>query len=154
MIDFKLAQYNLETSKFEKFLEIGRDFGYFGHFIFVQYIGDGSIPYIQGGFEEFYGPCFLKDEKDPLNRFNGLFDGITYGNGRFVLIQGRDGDIIQQNIYGDNGQIFPRIYFILNGIPLRPDCYGTLQNYGEKILKNAIILGNIHQNPELYEKIK
>jgi len=26
------------------------------------------------------------DKKDPLNRFGGLFDGSTHGNGMFVLI--------------------------------------------------------------------
>ena len=30
---------------------------------------------------------FKKDEKDPLNRYNGLYDGFTYGNGRFVLME-------------------------------------------------------------------
>lgn len=29
---------------------------------------------------------FFKDQTDPLNRFDGLFDGRTYGEGRFVLM--------------------------------------------------------------------
>lgn len=67
----KLAEY--KDRKFKSFLELGRDFGYFGNFIQLTLNPD----------------CLVnKDKKDPLNYLNGLFDGRTYGEGRFVLIRG------------------------------------------------------------------
>lgn len=69
MINFKLAQCD-KDGKFEKYLELGGDYGNFSYF----------------------KSCFIKwhnnfvDKKDPLNRLNGLLDGRTYGNGQFILL--------------------------------------------------------------------
>ena len=69
MINLKLAQCD-NKGKFEKYLELGGDYGNFSYF----------------------KSCFIKwhnnfvDKKDPLNRLNGLLDGRTYGNGQFILL--------------------------------------------------------------------
>ena len=79
MIDLKLAQYNSE-GKFVGFLEIGKDFVYGGYYILIT---EKMTPLGVLGFAD--ACSFDRDEKDPLNRFDGLFDGRTYGKGRFVL---------------------------------------------------------------------
>ena len=98
MINLRLAEYDLETGKFKRFLELGKDFGYYGNFILVsndlsQNFAEENTPVSES---EQDGSCgsipssvvrVLKDKKDPLNRFNGLYDGFTYGNGRFVLME-------------------------------------------------------------------
>ena len=70
--------YDLKTGKFEQFFDLGLNnaysFGFYGDTIKVYYAWIG---------ESF---SYDLDEKDPLNRFGGLFDGFTYGDGRFVLI--------------------------------------------------------------------
>jgi hypothetical protein len=106
MLNLKLAEYDLKTGKFLRFLEIGKDFGYFGCYLTVEGIYEsknlqdsehatfahvGSIEQkqcdsSQEGIEESYS-IIRQDETDPLNRFSGLFNGKTYGKGRFVLIQ-------------------------------------------------------------------
>lgn len=79
----KLAQYNSEA-KFERFLELGKDFRYCGDMVMTFFHIDKMTPKRQLGFNGQY----TKDEKDPLNRFDGWFDGRTYGEGRFILING------------------------------------------------------------------
>lgn len=76
----KLAEYNLETGEFEKFLELGKDFVYGGDYIFIT--EKMTMLGVWGLGEQF---AFQKDKKDRLNCFDGLFDGMTYGGGRFVL---------------------------------------------------------------------
>lgn len=78
-MQLKLAEY--KDGKFEKFLELGKDFVFGGEFILLT--EKMTLLGVWGFGEPF---SFKKDEKDPLSRFDGLFDGITYGNGRFVLI--------------------------------------------------------------------
>lgn len=83
MINLRLAEYDLETEKFVKFLELGRHFLYGGGYIlFTRSSGYFFIDTCGQKYRE----CFL-DITDPLNRFDGLFNGITYGDGRFVLVQ-------------------------------------------------------------------
>lgn len=72
---------------------------------------------------------FTKDEKDPLNRFNGLFDGRTYGKGRFVLVKDGEDDVKATC----NLPVFP-----LYDPPLDEQKYE---------LKEVIF--NIHENPKL-----
>lgn len=85
-MQLKLAEYNLETGKFERFLELGADdgFAYCGDYIFATWLRPEHE--LGEDYASYYLKRFDKDEKDPLNRFNGLFDGITYGDGRFILI--------------------------------------------------------------------
>ena len=141
MINLKLAQYN-EKGEFEKFLELGQDFLY----------GGGCIRFFHGvdplaGYAE---PCtfcdiqrgmLLKDEKDPFNRFKGLFDGRTYGDGMFVLIN------CNKSIAEDN---------FVEGYDLDNDSY--FEGLSQKIYfsdnSNFKVIGNIHENPELWSKIK
>jgi hypothetical protein len=84
MISLKLAEYNKE-GKFKRFLNCGIEDR--------QFLFGDKVIRINGLCEEDY----YKDEKDPLNRFNGRFDGITYGEGRFVLII-NDNPIIMDKI--------------------------------------------------------
>jgi len=149
-MQLKLAEYNLKDGKFEKFLELGRDFVFGGEFIlFVERadIQDAiQLPdYISK--KDFY---FI-DEKDPLNRFNGLFDGRTYGEGRFVLIRGDEDDIYHfvfpyRGSHAINFEVRENKYF-----PKSQKI--SAQNTWESA-KEAKITGNLHENPELWEKIK
>jgi len=79
MINLKLAEY--KDGKFLRFLKLGNEFCYGGDYITVATVAKVTI-----SGECDIGGCFEKDKTDPLNRFNGLFDGRTYGKGRFVLI--------------------------------------------------------------------
>ena len=126
MINLRLAEYDLKTGKFEQFFNLGLNdpysFGFYGDTITVYYSWIG---------ESF---SYDLDEKDPLNRFNGLFDGRTYGKGRFVLITN-----YQDNIYRN----------------IKHDGYEDVFIYtlGTEIEANFIEPENLHENPELYEKI-
>ena len=99
MINLKLAEYN-KDGKFQGFLELGKDFLFADYFIFIPKFGDGE--YLDdrenGDQADPLGRIYRRDKKDPLNRFNGLFDGITYGNGRFILIINNDPTIIDKVI--------------------------------------------------------
>ena len=97
MINLKLAEYDLKTGKFVRFLELGKDFVYGGDFVGVypqtalQAIRKCTI----FSSDNFYK--FEKDETDPLKRFNNLFNGITFGKGIFILIENYK-DIITANV--------------------------------------------------------
>ena len=127
MINLKLAEY--KDGKFERFLELGKDFIYAGNFIGVypqsacQAIKKSTI----FSSDNFYK--FDKDKKDPLNRFDGLFDGRTYGEGRFVLVKDGEDDVKATC----NLPVFP-----FYDPPLHEQKYE---------LKEVIF--NIHENPEL-----
>lgn len=138
-MDLKLAEYNAE-GKFERFLDLGRKPN---HFV---YFGDG-ISYIEENKEEQFPwteHTLIKDEKDPLNRFNGLFDGRTYGSGRFVLTE--DDDVYEIVMYDGTslGYSFRRKWFV----EPRFECH--IGEYDLVDLKN---IGNLHKNPELFSKL-
>lgn len=96
IMKLRLAEY--KDGKFESFLEQSKlEMGTF----FDQEGGSNDVDILSNGFLlgenyiqiisrdkdfDIYTDEYKLDEKDPLNRFGGLFDGITYGNGRFVLI--------------------------------------------------------------------
>jgi hypothetical protein len=93
MIYLRIAEYNLQTGKFERFLELGSDYGSF------FYCGD-CVGIWDKSSEIKNGAHYFQDVKDPLNRFDGLFDGMTYGNGRFVLIiEGNIDDVYAKVFY-------------------------------------------------------
>ena len=135
-MQLKLAEYNLKTGKFERFLELGKHlkcFGYFGDEIEIC-----KYP---------YSPLFKKDEKDPLNRFDGLFNGRTYGNGRFILIINQ-----QDQIVHDHWKDEARSFYIVSE-------NGEAYNIGEifyssRTAKELVLAGNLHENPELWEKVR
>ncbi len=124
MIDLKLAEYDLETWKFKMFHNLmDGGFLYGGKYIQVTEVSEaeGQVYHIKQDND------YYLDNKDPLNRFNGLFDGVTFGNGRFVLII-NNGDIVVQS--PDSGNYF----------------HGKRPFTHEK--------GNLHENPELFNLIK
>lgn len=141
MINLKLAQYS-EEGKFEKYLELSNNG--------VQYTPDGK-DFMNDGFllglnmvmieNNDCMECFYKDKKDPLNRFNGLFDGRTYGEGQFILI-----DCSKKVIDGN----------VVKGYDF--DCQwhfiGLAPSLKFSSNSNFEVIGNIHQNPELWEKVK
>jgi hypothetical protein len=130
MITLKLAKY--ERGKLQGFLELYNICGFQRETTFL--LGQDSIRIIQN---EIFGDYwnYEKDKKDPLNRFNGLFHGRTYGQGDFVLIQ------------DDEDNIFKRVFY--DGWEDIIEYSMTKKEDGEWQLA-----GNLHQNPELYEKIK
>lgn len=79
---------------------------------------------------------FLKDEKDPLNRFDGLFNGRTYGGGRFVLIENNQDDIYKCQIASDE------------------EIRESYRRDGFYTWESRILIGNFHENPELFLEIR
>jgi len=140
MINLKLAEYN-KDGKFQGFLELCKTQLLVNYNFEIEIdeegflFGKDCIIKISHGFDCLSDiETFYKDKKDPLNRFNGLFDGRTYGEGKFVLIKDDEDDIIQM------GEHFYRRQF---------------DDSDDKLYYlKAYILGNLHENPELYEKIK
>ena len=130
-MNLKLAEY--KDGKFDRFLELG-DFAYMEYCILInphKVMSEINLPIITWLF------CFL-DEKDPLNRFDGLFDGRTYGNGTFVLVSEEDHNMVEKKVlFKDLFQEKTKSYDLV----LR------------KINSLAISKGNLHENPELYEKL-
>jgi hypothetical protein len=131
----RLAEY--KNGKFEKFLELGKDFLYGGDFIiFTRSSGYFFIDTASQECREQF-----KDQKDPLNRFGGLFDGRTYGEGRFVLIlnigQIFQDDVLESRWLGGDLEV-------ASNQPDEDKYY---------FLPNEVI-GNLHENPELWEKVK
>lgn len=144
MLKLKLAEYDLKTGKFLRFLELGTDFGYFGNYLINNDIilsghrvlsdEERSTIHLRKEGLAFIAAKYLKDKTDPLNRLNGLFNGRTYGEGRFVLI------VNDQDFF-----IEPAIQIIHSQFK-----NGGLAIETVRAEKNF----NIHENPELYEKIK
>lgn len=139
--NLKLADYNKE-GKFEKFLELGKDFLFGGDFLTLNIISiaptieknciNRDVPKISIEYGK-----IVKDQKDPLNRFNGLFDGRTYGNGRFVLEINEQDKITKCNT-GHS------VYYLL----------GNKIQSEDREYEIRSIAGNLHENPELWEKVK
>lgn len=160
MLNMRLAQYNLETGKFEKFLKLGKDFLYGGDFIcfhnpntqaLYKYSDDDGLPTI----------LYNLDEKDPLNRFDGFFNGRTYGGGRFVLIAE-----YKYNNWEDD--VFKLYHYDtydkedVNEISILQNCFDGFyisffnKNYPDycyllsTVTEDSSKIGNIHENPELF----
>lgn len=146
MINLKLAEYDLETGKFKRFLELGDHFLFGGDFIHLddnyEKEGLGCFDFIWNDEHNRAG-CLIKDEKDPLNRFNGLFDGRTYEKGRFVLEVNNQDDII--TCIPESGKEEFKT----------PQDLETCHNQAarEPLFKEEFISGNLHENPELWGKL-
>lgn len=141
MINLKLAEYDLETKKFIKFIKLGSDYGEF------MYVGDCVFVIDDFG----YSPDMCHDlgARDPLNRFNGRFDGRTYGHGKFVLILDD-----QDNVYLEKkvatGKDHDGIRFTIDY-----DCYSFKadeESYYHKKPEQEY-QGELHENPEFWDKI-
>lgn len=149
MINLKLARYDLETGKFERFLELGKDFVYGGDYILIT---EKMTMLGVWGFGDPFS--FKKDQQDPLWRFNGLFNGRTYGEGRFVLVESKIIDRFGKKIVMSQDDVFK--YNKHRQVSVSFDNFHYWQETESQIETNNKfkILGNLHENPELYEKIK
>tara|TARA_R110000868_G_scaffold149611_4_gene372108 strand:+ start:616 stop:933 length:318 start_codon:yes stop_codon:yes gene_type:complete len=90
MINFKLAEY--KDGNLKAFISLSKK-GIFTHEEVQEIeedeaflIGDGNIVTLRKLGHDSICETYFLDKKDPLNRFDGLFDGRTYGNGMFVLV--------------------------------------------------------------------
>lgn len=132
MIELKLAEYDLKSRKFLRFYSFGKSkysFFYGGDTLLIQHYSEILAA-------EFH---VNKDEKDPLKRFNGLFDGRTYGEGRFVLIERNYDDLYQKvSKYGDE--------FRTMELGERANNLNLFVTFHHK--------GNLHENPELFDIIE
>ncbi len=154
-MQLKLAEY--KDGKSERFLELGEEyeghqcqFGYYGDFIKVYSARADS--YGDGYYK------FEKDEKDPLNRFpdasgKGLFDGKTYGDGRFVLVKDEDFGVYEQRFFDKEREEFSY------GLSLDGKISCTFKNasrFAGKYVSSTLpkLIGNLIENPELWEKVK
>lgn len=154
-MQLKLAEY--KDGKFERFLELGEDFVYGGHFIKVDESEKARSERERFNREnkenitQLYWGILQKDEKDPLNRFDGLFDGRTYGEGRFVLMkfheffQNCDDAVYsamrQKTFFGEKEE-----FITVLGSEQKLKTYG--------VVSDDVCIGNLHENPELWEKVK
>lgn len=129
----KLAEYNKEE-KFEGFFECGEGFLFGGDFIVLNRLAFDRKEFI-----------YKKDEKDPLNRFNGFFNGRTYGNGCFILIEDDEDDVYDQKRYVMVNNIENNIAWVSHFTKKN-----LLRGYS---VPDPELIGNLHQNPELYKKI-
>lgn len=180
MINLKLAQYNKE-GKFERFGELLQTeqatYGKFnkddrGKLFFELGKNYISLTDVWQSGAVAHRFIYEKDEKDPLNRFNGLFDGRTYGDGKFVLMCATES-------FNENGEYIYQDDFISADMKygMRPNSFRAvglvIQNGNEMQTKlkdyhwDAVgavhpatgksetkIIGNLHENPELWEKVK
>jgi|APGre2960657444_1045066.scaffolds.fasta_scaffold17829_4 hypothetical protein len=84
---------HLVEPKTGKRLKLGEDFVFGGHFIEVYFIEVWFEPKIREGLEiqelvkEKTCQHYLQDPIDPLGD-DPMFNGRTYGNGRFILCEG------------------------------------------------------------------
>jgi len=133
----KLAEY--KDGKFESFRELGKDFAFCGDYVLLCEARKGYFEDRTRDFEydEYYLDRFNKDKKDPLNRFDGLFDGRTFGEGRFVLVKNHQDDVL-------------RFFWEIKSVK------HFVVKLRHKFFESQIDerLGNIHENPELWGKVK
>jgi hypothetical protein len=155
MINLILAQY--ERGKFIGFLELYNLCKIQSEMTFL--LGEDSIRIVEN---EMFGDYwnYERDEKDPLNRFNGLFDGSTFGEGRFILIKDSDyqffdckANFSDRWSYEDGNS---NIFISFEGALCKRyrDRKGFFWRADFPELEASECIGNIFENPELYEKIK
>jgi hypothetical protein len=158
MINLKVAEYN-KDGKFQGFLELCKTQLLVNYNFEIEIdeegflFGKDCIIKISHGFDCLSNiETFYKDEKDPLKRFNGLFDGRTYGEGRFVLIQDEDFGVYEQKFFDKKHEEFGY------GLNLKGNISCTFKNAssftGNVYSTSPKLIGNLMENPELYEKIK
>ncbi len=139
-MQLKLAEYNRNTGAFLGFIPLGQKFMYAGDFIVVE----------TGGWE--HKDLISEHPNKTQKLFNGLFSGRTYGGGRFVLIKigktTEPKEIKQDDIILDEHGLYNMIEWA-NTVPrLLIKRKAILDRCG------ANIVGNIHENPELWEDVK
>ncbi len=81
-----MIKLHLVEPKTGKRLQLGRDFGYYGDYIVLlrdPLLQDDFRSYLRDDFRSF----LMRDAIDPLGD-DPMFNGRTYGNGRFILCEG------------------------------------------------------------------
>lgn len=173
----RLAEY--KENKFEKFLEVGQDFLFGEKFITVsQKDISTEMSAARNVGEENLIKFYYLDKTDPLNRFNGLFDGRTYGDGRFILIERNQDDVSQikeekkhvlfrKNKDGSHSRseeekiisevisyrlTTPGLFFHRGSGSVIETKWNGDEIWEEKQQYEKII-GNLHENPELFERL-
>jgi len=155
IMNLKLAEY--KNGKFLRFLELGLDkeFMYGGSHIALNWQSD--VLNIDPPYDRM---SFSKDETDPLERFNGLFDGRTYGEGKFVLILDTNHtpeDPREDTIWQDDIAIFgtrevKKYELIKQSIAgYHFNCFESNGKRRDGWIHSAV--GNIHQSPELFKEL-
>jgi len=132
----RLAEY--KNGKFERFLELVEEPFYEGFLLgkdFIMVMDEEA----ESRWERINN-IYYEDKKDPLNRFDGLFDGRTYGEGRFVLIL-NIGEVFQDDVL--ESRWLGGDLEVASNQPDEDKYY---------FLPNEVI-GNLHENPELFLKI-
>lgn len=155
----KLADYGGERSKAIGFLELGRNFSYAENWIdkYTTHYKDKTQTY---DFER-----IERDEKDPFGRFGGLFDGRTYGKGRFVLVMGfevsEDSRIF--TIWQDSVATKNNDNYLVKFGEFEENCgccyhlFGYSQTAGHRDIFDPFgefEIKTLHENPELWGKVK
>jgi hypothetical protein len=173
MINLILAEY--KDGKFERFLKLANAVidtdcptNFLGKNKYFEIaftvdptflLGNNAVHMVDP-FDEYDTDIFLKDEKDPLNRFNGLFDGSTFEEGRFILIEDSDyqffnckANFSDRWSYEDGNS---NIFISFEGALCKRyrDRKGFFWRADFPELEVSECIGNIFENPELYEKIK
>lgn len=123
MLQLRLIEYT-EKGNFVKILT--KDFMYNRDYIY--YAPDIINPTNKA--YQTLGLVLLKDDKDPFNRFGGLFHGRTYENGQYVLEINHQDDVLKslENHLYIRGLDFTRF--------------------------DKLPVGNLHTEPKLFQEIK
>lgn len=134
-MNLKLAEYNLKDGKFLRFLELGQQFVYGGDWLGVldkeSKLDIATQMSMAASIGDINPIKYTRlDKTDPLNRFNGLFDGRSFGQGKFVLVS--------QHFYKE----YPKGY-------IKGDVVYIMEENNE----TSMSIGGLHQSSQLFKEL-
>lgn len=149
-MNLKLAEYNIDTAntislkppKFQGFLELGKDFSYSGDFITLS-----------SGWRIHKDPIMIENVGDLQKLFDGLFVGRTYSR-RFVLIESKIISRFNNPLLMSQDDIFSYNEYTQKACEFINFHHWEETEEQVEMNPNFKILGNLHKNPELWEKVK
>ncbi len=158
-MELKLAQYN-EDGQFEKFLEIDKDFYYHsGRFSESAYGSRITVKSEPNYTFHLENHPFYYSPPNQFPTFDGLFYLRNYNQGRFVLKINDDFDVFAVDQDGAEsifisyeGQLCKKLKRNPNR-PIQPS-FPLEKMWPSSLSPSIKKIGNIFENPELYEKIK